>query len=105
MDPISSSQRMTTIPTKSKIFSLMEVSFHTDMSSCWVVIHDKVYDVTNFLDEHPGGREIILEHAGMDATTVFQDIGHSFEALKVLSKYQIGELSEKDKLYNSKPKL
>ncbi|XP_027042102.1 cytochrome b5-like isoform X2 [Pocillopora damicornis] len=54
---------------------------------------------------HPGGREIILEHAGMDATTVFQDIGHSFEALKVLSKYQIGELSEKDKLYNSKPKL
>ena len=31
---------------------------------------------------------------GMDATTVFQDIGHSFEALKVLSKYQIGELSE-----------
>ena len=29
----------------------MEVSFHTDMSSCWVVIRDKVYDVTNFLDE------------------------------------------------------
>ena len=51
MDPISSGQRMTVIPTKSKIFSLMEVSFHTDMSSCWIVIHDKVYDVTNFLDE------------------------------------------------------
>lgn len=31
---------------------------------------------------------------GMDATTVFQDIGHSFEALKILSKYQIGELRE-----------
>ena len=51
MDLLSSSQRMTVIPTKSKIFSLTEVSFHTDMSSCWIVIRDKVYDVTNFLDE------------------------------------------------------
>lgn len=89
---------------KSKVFSLMEVSLHTDMSSCWIVIRDKVYDVTNFLDEHPGGREIILEHAGMDATTVFQDISHSIEAQKILSKYQIGELREKDKIYNCKPK-
>ena len=30
----------------------------------------------------------------MDATTVFQDIGHSAEAQKILSKYYIGELRE-----------
>ena len=30
----------------------------------------------------------------MDATTVFQDIGHSAEALKILAKYYIGELRE-----------
>ena len=31
---------------------------------------------------------------GLDATTVFQDIGHSAEALKILAKYYIGELRE-----------
>lgn len=39
------------IPTKPRVFSLDEVSYHADMSSCWIVIKDKVYDVTNFLDE------------------------------------------------------
>lgn len=90
---------------KPNVFSLEEVSYHTDMSSCWIVIQDKVYDLTNFLDEHPGGREIMLEHAGLDATTVFQDIGHSAEAKKILAKYYIGELREKDKIYSSKHKL
>ena len=48
---ILSSQRMTIIPMKPNVFSLEEVSYHTDVSSCWIVIQDKVYDLTNFLDE------------------------------------------------------
>ncbi|XP_078367412.1 cytochrome b5-like isoform X2 [Oculina patagonica] len=102
---ILSQQRMTIIPSKPRVFSLEEVSYHTDISSCWIVIKDRVYDLTNFLNEHPGGSEIMLEHAGMDATTVFQDIGHSVEAQRILSKYYIGELREKDRIYNTKPKL
>lgn len=95
---------MTIIPMEPNMFSLEEVSYHNDVSSCWIVIQDKVYDLTNFLYEHPGGLEIILEHAGMDATTVFHDIGHSTEAKKILSKYFIGELRETDRIYNDKPK-
>jgi hypothetical protein len=36
--------------------------------SCWVIIKGEVYDVTNFLDHHPGGAAIILKYAGKDAT-------------------------------------
>ncbi|XP_068725447.1 cytochrome b5-like isoform X2 [Montipora capricornis] len=79
-------------------FSLEDVSRHADPSSCWIVIEDGVYDVTRFLAEHPGGSEIILERAGLDATSVFQDIGHSIEARNMLIKYYIGELKEEDRI-------
>ncbi|CAH3020132.1 unnamed protein product [Porites evermanni] len=99
-----SEQKEAVNPKEAKIFSLEEVSFHADQNSCWIVIKDGVYDVTDFVGEHPGGREIMLEHAGLDATTVFQDIGHSAEALKILAKYYIGELREEDRIYDRKPK-
>ena len=50
-------------------------------------------DVTTWLDDHPGGGEIILEFAGGDATPVFEDIGHSSEARELLKKFVIGDLS------------
>lgn len=38
-----------------KLISAQEVSKHNTREDCWVIIHDKVYDLTNFLPEHPGG--------------------------------------------------
>ncbi|XP_052231167.1 uncharacterized protein LOC127844747 [Dreissena polymorpha] len=73
-------------------FTLEDVSFHSDASSCWIVIADKVYDVTDFLDTHPGGEEIILENAGLDATISFQSKGHFASAVDTMAKYCIGEL-------------
>ncbi|KAI5866626.1 FMN-dependent dehydrogenase-domain-containing protein [Durotheca rogersii] len=52
----------------------VEVSKHDSKDSCWVVIHGKVYDVTEFLPEHPGGMRIILKYAGKDATAEFDPI-------------------------------
>lgn len=49
-------------------------------SSCWVIINNKVYDVTEFLPEHPGGKSIILKYAGKDATAVYEPI-HPPDAL------------------------
>jgi L-lactate dehydrogenase (cytochrome) len=51
-----------------------EVSKHNSAKSCWVIIHGKVYDVTEFLPEHPGGQRIILKYAGKDATEEFEPI-------------------------------
>ena len=40
-----------------KSVSLEELSRHNEKHDCWVAVHNKVWDVTEFLDEHPGGAE------------------------------------------------
>ena len=50
-----------------------------------------MYDVTKYLDDHPGGAEVMLDVAGQDADEFFEDIGHSNDARKELTKYYIGE--------------
>ncbi|KAK9819350.1 hypothetical protein WJX74_009379 [Apatococcus lobatus] len=74
-----------------KVYSLSEAKEHTTEEDCWVVISGKVYDVTKFLDEHPGGYDIILTNTGQDATESFEEIGHSNAARELLNKYEIGE--------------
>ncbi|KAL9013322.1 MAG: hypothetical protein Q9173_001978 [Seirophora scorigena] len=51
-----------------------EVAKHDNDSDCWVIIHGKAYDVTEFKEEHPGGKQIILKWAGKDATETYDPI-------------------------------
>ncbi|KAH8886580.1 oxidoreductase [Thozetella sp. PMI_491] len=51
-----------------------EVEQHRSRQSCWVIINDHVYDVTEFVDEHPGGANVILRYAGKDATEAFEPL-------------------------------
>ncbi|KAH8155498.1 uncharacterized protein LAJ45_00508 [Morchella importuna] len=51
-----------------------EVAKHNSRESCWVIINNVVYDVTYFLDSHPGGSKIILKLAGQDATSEYDPI-------------------------------
>jgi len=81
-----------------KTFTLEEVSWHWEPNDCWMVIYDKVYDMTDLLSEHPGGYEVLLEHAGRDATIAFRGVGHSQQALVDMEKYLIGELVESEKM-------
>ncbi|KZP10658.1 hypothetical protein FIBSPDRAFT_872351 [Athelia psychrophila] len=57
-----------------KVFSGKEVATHNSRKSCWIIVHGKVYDVTEFLDDHPGGSKIILKYAGKDATHEYEPI-------------------------------
>ncbi|KZV88556.1 hypothetical protein EXIGLDRAFT_563744, partial [Exidia glandulosa HHB12029] len=50
------------------------VAKHNSRESCWVVIAGRVYDVTQFLDEHPGGASVILKYAGRDATAEYEEL-------------------------------
>lgn len=50
-----------------------------------------MYDVTKYLDDHPGGAEVMLDVAGQDADEFFEDIGHSNDAREELKKHYIGE--------------
>lgn len=50
----------------------------------------KVYDVSRYLDDHPGGAEVMLDVAGQNADEFFEDIGHSKDARDELKKHLIG---------------
>ncbi|KAG5927166.1 hypothetical protein E4U53_002909 [Claviceps sorghi] len=69
-----------------------DVAEHNTKKDMYVVIHDKIYDCTQFVDEHPGGEEVLLDCAGQDATEAFEDVGHSDEARETLDKIQVGVL-------------
>ncbi|RWS04649.1 Cytochrome b5-like protein [Dinothrombium tinctorium] len=75
-------------------FTREEVSKHNDKKSIYIIVHDQVYDVSKFLEEHPGGEEVLLEQAGKDATEAFEDVGHSSDARELMKQYLVGELEE-----------
>lgn len=80
-----------------KEISKKELSRHNKKSSAWLAINGIVYDVTNWIDKHPGG-DIIMKGIGKDATAIFKSIrggsGHpAFVVDKILPKYKIGTLS------------
>ncbi|XP_061449850.1 cytochrome b5 isoform X2 [Rhineura floridana] len=79
-------------PEGGPFFTLAEVEKRNTDKETWLVISGRVYDVTRFLDEHPGGEEVLLEQAGRDATESFEDVGHSVDARKMLEQYLIGEV-------------
>jgi 4-hydroxysphinganine ceramide fatty acyl 2-hydroxylase len=75
-----------TIPTA-------EVQSHNNEKSCYVTIGTKVYDVTDFLDGHPGGGELILEYAGKDVEKILKDEVshfHSDSAYEILEESLVG---------------
>ncbi len=55
-----------------------------------------MYDVSSYLDDHPGGAEVILDVSGKDADEFFEDIGHSNDAREELAKHCIGVLKLSD---------
>ncbi len=69
-----------------------EVLEHKTVDDCWIIIKNKVYNITNYLSLHPGGKKILLQFAGKDCTEYFNNINHSKRANKELEKYYIGEL-------------
>uniref|UniRef100_A0A8L2Q7E2 Cytochrome b5 type B n=1 Tax=Rattus norvegicus TaxID=10116 RepID=A0A8L2Q7E2_RAT len=73
-------------------YRLEEVAKRNTAEETWMVIHGRVYDITRFLSEHPGGEEVLLEQAGADATESFEDVGHSPDAREMLKQYYIGDV-------------
>ncbi|KAJ5623792.1 Cytochrome b5 [Penicillium lagena] len=72
--------------------TLEEVQKHNKLDDAWIVLHNKVYDVTKYLEDHPGGSAILIEVAGTDATEAFEETGHSDEARDELSKHYVDDL-------------
>lgn len=83
-----------TTTTTAAPVSAAQLAEHTKASDCWMAIEGKVYNVTDFVDEHPGGDEVLLAEAGKDATDAFNDVGHSEDARQLLEPMLVGSLAE-----------
>jgi cytochrome b involved in lipid metabolism len=67
-------QQLTQTSTKEEnenVYTMEEISKHNSKESCWLVIRGKVYDLTNWIDEHSGGSDKILKLCGKDGTDLF----------------------------------
>ncbi|XP_058135770.1 cytochrome b5 type B isoform X1 [Dasypus novemcinctus] len=84
------------VETSVTYYRLEEVAKHNSSKELWLVIHGRVYDVSSFLNEHPGGEEVLLEQAGVDASESFEDVGHSSDAREMLKQYYIGDVHPSD---------
>ncbi|XP_014213456.1 cytochrome B5-like protein [Copidosoma floridanum] len=84
-----------------KILTLDEVAWHDTVDDCWIVVYDYVYDVTGFVNAHPGGEDVLLEYAGRDATLAFVGTGHSKSATRIMEKYLVGELPPSERIFRT----
>ena len=58
-------------------YTLKEILTHNSKESLWIVLDKNVYDVTSFIDDHPGGTKVLLELNGKDGGFMFDNENHS----------------------------
>ncbi len=80
-------------------YTLDEVSWHDSRDDCWIVLQDKIYNITSLLNGHPGGYDILLEQAGRDCTLAFRSVNHSLDALEQVDEYLVGVLPKHQRIY------
>jgi 4-hydroxysphinganine ceramide fatty acyl 2-hydroxylase len=76
-----------------------QVASHNTKESCYVTVGTKVYDITPFLDDHPGGAELVLEYGGKDIKEIMEDEvshTHSESAWEILDDHLIGFMATED---------
>jgi uncharacterized protein YjdB len=74
-------------------YTLADVAKHNSSTDCWIVLNKtEVYNVTAFLSVHPAGPAPITPFCGKDATTAFNNVGHSSSAVAMEATYLIGNL-------------
>ena len=72
--------------------TIEELQKHTSKNDMWIAIHGKVYDVTGFRKEHPGGTKVLENLCGKDSTVPFVNQGHDEDNIEALKKYMVGDL-------------
>ena len=83
--------------TETKSYTIAEVAPHNLVTDCWMAIEGKVYNVTDFVNKHPGGKAI-LNGCGKDATVLFNERPtnskgpHPAQAKGTLQQFYIGDL-------------
>jgi len=77
-----------------KEYTKKEVSKHNTAIDCWIIVNNRVFDVTNFLSDHPGGRKVLIRMGGKDATKQFNQLHKDYVLDKVGTAFEIGIIKE-----------
>jgi cytochrome b involved in lipid metabolism len=80
--------------SKAKVFTASDLAANNSESSCYVSVSKKVYDVTAYIKDHPGGEKNILRGCGL-VLDGMKHAGGAFTSDKIqsiLAEYDIGEL-------------
>ncbi|EPY42588.1 cytochrome b5, partial [Angomonas deanei] len=73
-----------------------EIRKHDKDDDCWVVLYNKVLNVSEWLSQHPGGLDPIKDMSGTDITNQFESIGHTSTALVKAKTFTIGKLKDSE---------
>ena len=76
--------------------TLEEVKKHNNINSLWTIFRNNVYDITDYVNKHPGGK-IILQAGGKDLEKVWKEMGLEWHLknsniINYLEKFKIGKL-------------
>ncbi|MBP9751464.1 MAG: cytochrome b5 domain-containing protein [Candidatus Moranbacteria bacterium] len=83
------------VPSEKKVYTMGEVATHKDATGCLTVIRGTVYDVTAFIDKHPGGDKNILRLCGLDGTASFEKKhGGQEKPENALKGFDVGTLAQ-----------
>ena len=72
-----------------------EIGNHNTSDDAWIVIYDRVFNVTNFT-QHPGSHQILLNHAGSDETDAFERAAHPKQAFTWMKDFYVGKLAKNE---------
>lgn len=93
MDTASSTVSGST--TGEKTYTTVDVAAHKDDSSCWTIIDGSVYDLTQWVSQHPGGEQAILSICGVDGSAAFHgQHGNNPRQENILATFKIGTLAQ-----------
>ena len=76
-----------------KEFTLEEVEKHNEAPSIWIIYKFGVYDITKYVEYHPGGVEILKPYFGKDCTLPFATYHPWVNFQNILGRFRIGTLS------------
>lgn len=86
-------------PSSQKLYTMAEVAQHATANDCWMIVNGNVYDLTSFLEQHPGGVASMSPYCGKDGSQGFATMGrnrgttHSESANALKEDYKIGRVS------------